>query len=187
MCGPDPDSNRQPPSSSSGRSTRLSYGPKVVLLVAYPERDSNAHCRRSERRASCRWATRAWVLRGPDRTRTGHLRCAKAALCLMSYEPVSQRAGSNRLPPGYESGAPPVVLRWPTYPRRDSNPHRRRPQRRASTVGPQGCALGAQDSNLNELLQRQPCCRVTSAPNGRAGQPVAKRPAGPHLNAGCSR
>lgn len=30
----------------------------------------------------------------------------------------------------------------------------------------EGMLLGAEDSNLHELLQRQPCCRVTSAPNG---------------------
>ena len=71
---------------------------------------------------------------------------------------ASQRAASNRLPPLYESGAPPVVLRWRSRrrglnplphaykarahpvvlhrrrwcPRRDSNAHRRRSRRRAS-------------------------------------------------------
>jgi hypothetical protein len=117
----------------------MSYEP--MFFTAYSERDSNAHWRRSERRASTVGLPEQGVaLRGPDRTRTGHLRCARAALYLMSYEPVdvpgpaveprelrclnaaalpvrpagreSQRAGSNRLPPGYESGAPPVVLRW---------------------------------------------------------------------------
>ncbi len=64
------------------------------------------------------------VLCGPDRTRTGHLRCARAALYLMSYEPVDVpgrgpgRAGEpadglEPPPPLYESGAPPVVLHWP--------------------------------------------------------------------------
>jgi hypothetical protein len=55
----------------------------------------------SNRRPSARQAdaltTELTGLRGPDRTRTGHLRCARAALFLLSYEPVSQRAGSNRL------------------------------------------------------------------------------------------
>jgi hypothetical protein len=44
-------------------------------------------------------------------------------------------------------------------------------------LGYEGMTLGAEDSNLHELLQRQPCCRVTSAPKGAGGE---SRPAGPH-------
>ena len=43
-------------------------------------------------------------------------------------------------------------------------------------LGYEGMTLGAEDSNLHELLQRQPCCRVTSAPKraGRQSRPPAR-------------
>jgi hypothetical protein len=68
-----------------------------------------------------------------------------------------------------------AALAWSRYPRRDSNAHHRPPHDRASPLGLRGHLLGAEDSNLHELLQRQPCCRVTSAPKGPAGNP-ARRP-----------
>ena len=70
---------------------------------AYPEQDSNLHCPRPERGASCQ---------------LGYPGIGS------SYRPSSQRPGSNRLPPLYESGAPPVVLRW-----------RRRSSARSGLVG----------------------------------------------------
>ena len=63
--------------------------------------------------------------------------------CTPVRRPWSRRSDSNRLPPLYKSGAQPAVLR------------RRGWERRIRT--------------FHELLQRQPCCRVTSAPIGAAG------------------
>lgn len=135
---------------------QMSYEPKIVLL-AYPGRDSNAHCRRPERRASCRWATRAW----------------------------SQRRDSNPLPPDYETGARPVVLHWRdrACPRRDSNAHHRRPQRRASAVGLRGRSCGRRIRTSNLPVQSRVCCRIAPARIG-AGE-VAAPPAG--FSAGTAR
>ena len=50
-------------------------------------------------------------MRGPTGDRTLQARLAKQR-CTPVLSPWSQRPGSNRLPPLYESGARPVVLRW---------------------------------------------------------------------------
>src|SRR3954469_5862767 len=51
-------------------------------------------------------------VRGQGRTRTDCLRCARAALYRVSYKPVKPTGRLELPPPGYESGAPPIVLRW---------------------------------------------------------------------------
>lgn len=58
---------------------------------------------------------------GVSGSRTPRTQLARQG-CTPVPTPRSQRPGSNRLPPPYESGAPPVVLRWHTSRRRESNP-----------------------------------------------------------------
>ena len=99
---------------------------------AYPECDSNAHCPRPERGASCRLGypgmspaalqpaaaggaaatTPLWGrVCGPTRSRTGHARLARRR-CTPVLSPESQRGDSNSLPRRYEGRAHPDVLRW---------------------------------------------------------------------------
>ena len=54
-----------------------------------------------------------------------------------------------------------------TCPRRESNPQQPDPRSGASTVGLRGLALGAQDSNLDRLVQSQPCLPITPTPSVR--------------------
>ncbi len=75
------------------------------------------------------------------------------------------------------------------YPCRESNPDPR--LRRPVPFPLDHMGMGAEGSNLHELLQRQPCCRVTSAPKGPAGRdPPAGFSAarvGPHGARGADR
>jgi hypothetical protein len=186
------------------------------MCYAYPERDSNPQPPQSEYGASADvWATRAWSGRKPSIVDNLGIepsrRCLQdsaAHLCVareptVGLEPTTSalrgrrrsrpaslasraNGGSRTRTSRLQGGCTTVVLRWRTYPRRDSNAHHRPPHDRASSVGLRGHGLGAEDSNLHELLQRQPCCRVTSAPKGPAGSP-ARRPSSAHGEGGPRR
>src|SRR5215467_12454608 len=61
--------------------------------------------------------------------------------------------------------APALIPCVASYPRPDSNRHWTTPQIvAAANWATRACALGAEDSNLYELLQRQPCCRLHQLP-----------------------
>lgn len=90
---------------------------------------------------------------------------------------VSQRADSNGLPPQYESGAPPVVLRWRTSRRPGSN---RLPAAYKAAALPvelrrRGCALGATRTRTVQALDLappavgRPPARSAQGQRGRVG------------------
>jgi hypothetical protein len=85
--------------------------------------------------------------------------CRAALAC----EPT---AGIEPAPAAYKAAARPSCCVGVACPRRDSNAHWRSPRDRASAVGLRGHReLGAQDSNLHELGQSQPGCRLPQPPS----------------------
>lgn len=149
-----PESNRPPPACDTGAlPDELRAQDRAAVRTRRGTRTPNLRSLSAAPRTY--WASRAWWTTAvSNRARAA----CKAALRTCASPMTSQRPVLNRLPPGYESGAPPVVLRWrvsrrpvsnrlpaaykaaarpgelrrPECPRRDSNAHHRRPQRRAS-------------------------------------------------------
>src|SRR2546423_3829862 len=171
----------------------------AVCRRTYPVGDSNLHPPRSERGASASWATRAWSVgesnpagvackrrcapaptpRASGRTRTGYLRFTRAAHHLSccaglgepatGVEPAASRLQGER-----------TAIRAPPASRALGASRTRTDQAldlAPLPVGLRGRELGAQDSNLDELLQRQPCCRLHQLPSRPPGQVAKPRPA----------
>lgn len=125
------DSNQRPPGSEPGA---LSTAPRGHEQRG---RDSNPQRVPGESRATL-------PLR-PPRHRRARSAIRTRTVRLLKTAP---------LPLGYPGLVP------ATYPRRDSNAQPAAPHTAASTVGPRGLVLRAEDSNLHRPFQRRVCCRL---------------------------
>jgi hypothetical protein len=150
---------------------------------------------------------------GEEGARTPCLRFAGAALYQLSYIPMEPTGRLERPPPGYESGAPPVVLRGLGEPTAgpDSNRHCTAPQTVSSYRWATRACAGSGGFEPPPSCFRGRCpTGVRRAPKGPAGIPPAgrlsagrgrptseragwsaassaPRPASGHPCAGCSR
>jgi hypothetical protein len=167
-------------------------------LAECPECDSNAHCPRSERGASCQlgYPGMTWTDSGSNRAR----QACKARLCT-STQPMEPATRIERAPSCVRSRRTTFSASPAWSQRRESNPHRpltrRLHDRRAalahvpsagfeparatsstsclSLLGYEGVWLPGKDSNLGFLNQSQASCRLDDPGTGQRA-PRSRRP-----------